>query len=386
MPYYSNGLKTQRDAWCYNFSRLKLCDNMRASISFYNDQLKNLDQDVEYDKTKFSWTRATLNDVKKQKKYIFNEFYVRISHYRPFLKQNLYFYSSMNEMTYQIPKLFPDNNVSNRVICVSGLGSNKYSVPIITNLIPDLGLNSACQCFPLYWYEEKTQNAPSQGGLFSTENSENDDKYIRHDGVTDFIHNLAKEKYGHKVTKEDIFYYVYGILHSEDYRTKFAADLKKMLPRIPLVDKVEDFWAFSDAGRDLAMLHLNYEDQAPLASVKVYGEDSGIFTVDKMKFKSKDNKSEIIYNKYILITNIPEIAYEYVVNGKSAIEWILDRYQIRVDKDSQIKNDPNDWAIEHDKPRYILDLLLSVISLSVATVKIIKSLPKLNFEEKIDEQ
>ena len=386
VPYYSNGLKTQRDAWCYNFSRLKLCDNMRASISFYNDQLKNLDQDVEYDKTKFSWTRATLNDVKKQKKYIFNEFYVRISHYRPFLKQNLYFYSSMNEMTYQMPKLFPDNNIGNRVICVSGLGSNKYSVPIITNLIPDLGLNSACQCFPLYWYEEKTQNAPSQGGLFSTENSENDDKYIRHDGVTDFIHNLAKEKYGHKVTKEDIFYYVYGILHSEDYRTKFAADLKKMLPRIPLVDKVDDFWAFSDAGRDLAKLHLNYEDQAPLASVKVYGEDSGIFTVDKMKFKSKDNKSEIIYNKYILITNIPEIAYEYVVNGKSAIEWILDRYQIRVDKDSQIKNDPNDWAIEHDKPRYILDLLLSVISLSVATVKIIKSLPKLNFEEKIDEQ
>lgn len=298
----------------------------------------------------------------------------------------MYYSKALNERVYQIPKLFPNNNVYNLVICVSGLGSNNHSVPIITNLIPDLGLNSACQCFPLYWYEEKTQNAPSQGGLFSTENSENDDKYIRHDGVTDFIHNLAKEKYGHKVTKEDIFYYVYGILHSEDYRTKFAADLKKMLPRIPLVDKVDDFWAFSDAGRDLAKLHLNYEDQAPLASVKVYGEDSGIFTVDKMKFKSKDNKSEIIYNKYILITNIPEIAYEYVVNGKSAIEWILDRYQIRVDKDSQIKNDPNDWAIEHDKPRYILDLLLSVISLSVATVKIIKSLPKLNFEEKIDEQ
>ena len=240
------------------------------------------------------------------------------------------------------------------------------------------------QCFPLYWYEEKAQNDSPQISLFASTSDSEDGKYIRHDGVTDFIHNLAKEKYGHKVTKEDIFYYVYGILHSEDYRTKFSADLKKMLPRIPLVDKVEDFWAFSNAGRDLAKLHLNYEDQAPLATVKLIGEDSGIFTVDKMRFKSKEDKSEIIYNPYIRITNIPEVAYEYVVNGRSAIEWIIESYQVTVDdgkNGSMLKNDPNDWAKEHGKPRYILDLLLSVISLSVATVKIVKSLPKLNFEE-----
>ena len=393
----SIGFQSSRDAWVYNSSKNLLSKNMQKTIDFYNENLETFRQqqsmsvtefisdDRVKDSTKISWSSSlvahfsNLNSIKYEDK-------IEEAIYRPFFKQFVYTGAKMIHRKGQFHEFFPNREHLNLVINVSGVGNKGVLSTYISKQIIDLGFNSACQCFPLYWYEEKTQNAPSQGGLFSTENSENDDKYIRHDGVTDFIHNLAKEKYGHKVTKEDIFYYVYGILHSEDYRTKFAADLKKMLPRIPLVDKVEDFWAFSDAGRDLAMLHLNYEDQAPLASVKVYGEDSGIFTVDKMKFKSKDNKSEIIYNKYILITNIPEIAYEYVVNGKSAIEWILDRYQIRVDKDSQIKNDPNDWAIEHDKPRYILDLLLSVISLSVATVKIIKSLPKLNFEEKIDEQ
>ena len=389
---YSNGLKTNRDAWCYNSSKKKLGDNIKSSIEFYNEQLSNIiDSNIEKskireflsnDKTKISWSDNLVAHIQRYVRLQYSSDNMTESIYRPYCKHNLYYSRDLNGRVYQIPKLFPTENHENLVICVNGTGAKNASNPLITNIIPDLGLNAACQCFPFYWYEEKSRGFRTQGGLFSSENSESDSEYIRHDGVTDFIHNLAKEKYGHKVTKKDIFYYVYGILHSEDYRTKFAADLEKMLPRIPLVDKVEDFWAFSNAGRDLAKLHLNYEDQAPLASVKVYGEDNGIFTVDKMKFKSKDNKSEIIYNKYIRITNIPEIAYEYVINGKSAIEWILDRYQIKLDKDSQIKNDPNDWAMEHGKPRYILDLLLSVISLSVASVKIIKSLPRLNFEEK----
>ena len=254
VPYYSNGLKTQRDAWCYNFSKQHLENNIERMLAFYNEQLNHItDNNIEKskvreflsnDKTKISWSDNLVSYIQRHLKLQYSSDNIVESVYRPYCKYNLYYSKALNERVYQIPKLFPNNNVYNLVICVSGLGSNNHSVPIITNLIPDLGLNSACQCFPLYWYEEKTQNAPSQGGLFSTENSENDDKYIRHDGVTDFIHNLAKEKYGHKVTKEDIFYYVYGILHSEDYRTKFAADLKKMLPRIPLVDKVDDFGHF----------------------------------------------------------------------------------------------------------------------------------------------
>lgn len=389
---YSGGILTSRDAWCCNSSKKKLQDNMHNTIEFYNTQrtafLKHknieLEEYIDKDGTKISWSRALKNKLKNNTECSFNEAHIYEGLYRPFEKQYCYIDNDFNEMLYQTQKIFPNNTTDNICILITATGGLFFDV-FLSNTVADYACmksgNGGTQCFPLYWYEEKQQNNTPQMSLFAPASDNEDDKYIKHDGVTDFIHNLAKEKYGHKVTKEDIFYYVYGILHSKEYRTKFSADLKKVLPRIPLVDKVEDFWAFSNAGRDLAKLHLNYEDQAPIASVKVIGEDAGIFTVDKMKFKSKEDKSEIIYNPYIRITNIPEVAYEYVVNGRSAIEWILEKYQVTTDKASGIKNDPNDWAEEHGKPRYILDLLLSVISLSVATVKIVKSLPKLNFEE-----
>lgn len=165
----------------------------------------------------------------------------------------------------------------------------------------------------------------------------------------------------------------------------FAADLKKMLPRIPLVDKMEDFWAFGKAGRKLADLHINYETVAPAEGVKVIRiypleESNGdIFKVQKMRFPSKEDKSKILYNSKITIENIPAEAYQYVVNGKSAIEWKMERYQVTIYKDSQIKNDPNDWAEEVNNPRYILDLLLSIVNVSIQTVGIVNSLPKIKF-------
>ena len=186
-----------------------------------------------------------------------------------------------------------------------------------------------------------------------------------------------------------IFYYVYGLLHSEDYRTRFAADLKKSLPRIPIVKDLNDFMDFYQYGKKLADLHLNYESVAPYPDVTVVGDrkmagddsDYEYFRVwDKMRFNSKTDKSAIIYNGNIRIENIPEKAYKYVVNGKSAIEWIVERYCVSQDKKSLIRNDANDWAREHNKPRYILDLLLSVINVSVQTVDIVNSLPKLKFE------
>ena len=164
-----------------------------------------------------------------------------------------------------------------------------------------------------------------------------------------------------------------------------------MLPRISLVEDVRDFWKFSKAGRQLADLHINYETVLPYEGVQVTGADSGFFNVEKMCFPKKDgevrgkkknvdDKSTILYNSQITIFNIPEKAYEYVVNGKSAIEWIMDRYQVTVDKKSGIKNDPNDWAEEVGNPRYILDLLLSIINVSVQTVDLVAGLPKLEFE------
>ena len=172
-----------------------------------------------------------------------------------------------------------------------------------------------------------------------------------------------------------------------------------MLPRIPLVEDVRDFWAFSKAGRALAELHLNYENVPPYEGVIVNGDNPQpnedlyrFYRVEKMKFAKKtveidgkkkkiDDKSTIVYNSRITISNIPEKAYEYVVNGKSAIEWIMERYQVKTDKKSGITNDPNDWSLEHEKPRYILDLLLSIINVSMQTLEIIENLPKLNFEK-----
>ena len=185
--------------------------------------------------------------------------------------------------------------------------------------------------------------------------------------------------YGNRVTKENIFYYVYGILHRPEYRTRFANDLKKMLPRIPLIEEPRHFWSFSKAGRELADLHLNYETVPPSQDVTVTGAETGHFTVEKMRFPKKGEKDTIIYNSAITIQNIPAKAWDYTVNGKSAIEWIMERYQLTTHKESTITNNPNDWAKEVGNPRYILDLLLSVINVSVKSVEIVEGLPELKF-------
>jgi predicted helicase len=245
---------------------------------------------------------------------------------------------------------------------------------LLTNCIPDLQVQFNGQYFPQFYFIKQEQNTLD---LFDT-NSESE--HIRKDGISDYISERAQTLYSKNVTKEDVFYYVYGILHSQDYRDTFENDLKKMLPRIPLVDSVKDFWAFSKAGRKLADLHVDYEDVPPYSEVTVSG-DNGNYNVTKMKFPKKGVKDTIIYNSQISISNIPEKAFEYVVNGKSAIEWIMERYQFTTDKKSGITNDPNDWCDEVNNPRYILDLLLSIINVSVQTVDIVNNLPKLNFEE-----
>ena len=277
-------------------------------------------------------------------------------------------------MRYQIPKLFPTPDTKNLVICVSGIGVTKDFTALITDIIPDLEVVGKSQCFPLYYYEERQKSSPT---LFDAGSG---NEFIRRDGVSDFILERAQKMYSNRITKEDIFYYVYGILHSPEYRTRFANDLKKMLPRIPLVDEPREFWLFSKAGRELAELHINYETVPPYDGVTVSGAEKGLFNVEKMRFPKKGQKDTILYNGYITISNIPDKAYDYVVNGKSAIEWIMERYQVSTHKESGITNDPNDWAKEVGNPRYILDLLLSVINVSVKTVGIVEGLPELRFE------
>ncbi|MBC8555831.1 MAG: hypothetical protein H8D23_39975 [Candidatus Brocadiales bacterium] len=255
------------------------------------------------------------------------------------------------------------------------MGASTDFSTIITNQISNLDNIEKSQYFPLHYFEKRDKQSPT---IFD---AAGDSEYIKRDGVSDFILKRARENYGNRVTKEDIFYYVYGILHNPDYRTTFANDLKKMLPRIPLVEKPKDFWSFSKAGRDLAELHLNYESVDPYPDVTVTGAESEFYTVEKMRFPKKGEQNSIIYNSHITISNIPDKAYEYVVNGKSAIAWIMERYQVKTDKKSGIKNDPNDWAEEVNNPRYILDLLLSIINVSVQTLDIVNGLPKLEFND-----
>lgn len=391
---YSCGLKTQRDPWCYNYSK-KTVDNVsREMIDYYNSQRKKLCSgeiyEVNFETNIISWTRAVLNDIARNKVYSKDDGCIVAATYRPFSKQNLFSYPPLNEMTYQIPRLFPNPRLENKVICVSGVGVTKKFTCIMTQVVPDLELIGKSQCFPLYWYEERKG---MQGSLFD----DGKDRYIRHDAVTDFILKRAREQYGPKVTKEDIFYYVYGFLHCPSYRETFANDLKKMLPRLPLVEKTEDFWAFSKAGRELADLHLNYEKvEAPKEVVidwhntLLHNVDTippeQLYRVEQMRFakgaiggREKD-MSTIEYNQFITLRNIPLRAYDYVVNGKSAIEWIMERYCDKVDKKSGIRNDANQWGIEHGNPRYPLDLLLSIITLSMKTLDIVADLPKMTFE------
>lgn len=385
---FSLGLGTNRDSFCYNSSKVKLSDNINATIDFYNkqrdkfhktnDKNQKLDDFLVYDSTKLNWTDSVKRDLHKNIEYNINENSITTSIYRPFYKQNLYFSKELNHRVYQQPKLFPSKKLKNKIIFTTGSGGNKGFSCLISNSIVDLNsLEAGAQCFPFFHYEE---NNSAQKGLFDT-GGEGD--YIRRDGVSDFILERAKTQYGKNVTKEDIFYYVYGFLHSPEYRETFANDLKKMLPRLPLVEDVRDFWAFSKAGRQLAELHLNYEDVAPFETCQVSKNLTGLesdYKVVKMRFPKKDQKDTIIYNGNITISNIPAKAYEYVVNGKSAIEWIMERYQVTVHKDSGIKNDPNDWSAEVGNPSYIFDLLLSVINVSVQTVEIVEGLPKVKFE------
>ncbi|MCI5189698.1 MAG: helicase, partial [Candidatus Electrothrix sp. AS4_5] len=392
----SLGVNSNRDAWVYNSSKQIVKHNMQRMVAFYNEQVdqfvvaKSKDENLkandfkDKNSRKINWSSSLDSQLTRGNPANFEPSMITISLYRPFYKQYLYHGDKMIHRRGQFQEFFPTKKTANRLITIPGTGSIKDFYVLMTDCIRDLDTYGGCQCFPLYWYEKPQEK---QLDLFSTASGS---EYIRRDGISDFIFKRAKKQYGKSVTKEDIFYYVYGILHSPEYRTAFANDLKKMLPRLPLLDKVADFWAFSKAGRALADLHINYETVPPYDGVIVTGADSGFFRVEKMRFPKKDgivrgkkkkvNDTSIIhFNSKITLSEIPEKAYQYVVNGKSAVEWIMERYQVKTDKKSGIANDPNDWAEEVGNPRYILDVLLSVINVSVQTVDIVAGLPTVDF-------
>ena len=423
---YSAGVMTNREFWVFNSSMCELKNNINRSIDFFNSERERYIQSlksnpcvdvrdfISADATRIKWDSALYADMKNEKKLTVDNSCFIQAIYRPYFKQNLYFNKDLNWSRCLQPLFFPNSQYYNLVICINGTGTNKDFCTLISDCVFDRQTLANNQCFPLYWYEE---NKNPQASLFDDAEA---NRYIRRDGITDWILKEIRNRFGETkaITKEHIFYYVYGLLHSKQYRERFADDLKKSLPRIPIVDNVQDFMAFYKAGKTLADLHLNYEQGINTSATEqgagTYSEMSAqaqstlgvivtgdiyiwqnewteetyqYFAVEKMRFaKVRDkngkliaDKTRIIYNSHITIENIPLKAYEYIVNGKSAIEWIIERYAVTIDKASQIKNDPNAWSREHEQPRYILDLLLSVIMLSCQTVDIVNTLPKLNF-------
>ena len=360
----SLGVSTNRDAWVYNFNQNALAENVRRLTETYNteaDRWKRrensavkLDDFVIPDATKIKWSSGLKNKLKSGKTTHFSQEKIRRSLYRPFTQLNLYFDPRMmTERASVFPSIFPTPNAEseNRVICVSGIGSSKSFHTMISDIIPCIDFLEKTQCFPFYTYDEDGTN--------------------RQENITDWALAQFRTHYGDDtITKWDIFHYNYAVLHHADYREKYQANLKRDLPHIPFA---QDFWGFANAGAQLADIHVNYESAPKYDGLK-YIETPGMpidWRVEKMKF-FKD-KTRLKYNDFLTLDGIPAEVFDYRLGNRSALEWVVDQYRVKVDKRSGIVNDPN----RADAPQSIVDLIGRVMAVSLKTVEIVKNLPSL---------
>ncbi|WP_330168300.1 DEAD/DEAH box helicase [Bartonella grahamii] len=412
---FSGGIQTSRDAWVYNSSREDLAKNMSNMIAFYNSEVERfnnvyahadrkvranaVNDFVNTDTRKISWSSSLKEELVRGKFSEFESDCLVQSLYRPFTQQWLYYNRIFNHRVLQMPRIFPlETAVENRVIQITGRGARSGFSILMTKSLPNLDAMEKGQCFPRYVYED----ASSLGGkeedqvhLFANFAEESKKAGLqRRDALTDEGLAYFKAAYpGEMITKDDLFYYVYGILHSEDYRARYVHNLSKQLPRIPTVKKVEDFWAFVTAGRKLGDLHMNYEEVEPYPVTYKQGDprtwmisdEKSFYRIEAMKFAGKRgaiDKSTVIYNAHITMQNIPLEAYEYVVNGRPALEWVMERQIVKTDKASGIVNDANRYAVETvGNPAYPLELFQRVITVSLETMKIVRNLPKLEVRE-----
>ncbi|WP_231471370.1 type ISP restriction/modification enzyme [Thioalkalivibrio sp. HK1] len=389
---YSAGLKTNRDAWCVNHSKNKLIHNINRTLSFYNEEVDryllskskiSAADFVNRDSTKISWNFSDFYEVERGKYLDFNEKSITHMVYRPYNKQWCYYNRNFNNSVHLLSKLFSVNDSENNfLIATAGPGAPTFSTLMIGEL-PDFSIIATGQYFPLKGYPI---NLPHTGGLLNGKYSE--ESHWRYAISDQGLAHFQRKYPNQAISKEDIFYYTYAVLHSEQYRETYSTNLTKELPRIPLAPNDRAFREFVDAGRQLGHLHVNYEEVEPykidlietreLLSVS----DQRYYRVEKMKFAGsarQPDKSKIVYNASITLAGIPLEAYGYKVNGKSAIDWVMDRQCVRIDKDSGIVNDANDYANETmNDPRYPLDLLRRVITVSLDTLAIVRILPELD--------
>jgi predicted helicase len=358
---FSNGVKTNRDVWAYNFNQDVLTKNMQRTIDAYNEHVEKwakkdnqqvkVDDFVLYDESKMSWSRDLKLDLQRGKFAEFKDEKVRTSLYRPFIKTNLFFDRIMNEEVYVFPKIFPtpDTENENRVICCTNHSQIPFVVQI-TNCIPEVAVGGRTgQCFPLYTYAED--------GTHRTEN------------ITDWALSHYQNHYkDDSITKWAIFHYTYGLLHHPAYREKYAANLKRELPRLPMAP---NFWAFSKSGEKLADLHINYEQQAPYPLTMI--ENPKVpFSLKVEKMRLSKDKRQLTYNNFLKLDGIPKEVFNYKLGNRSALEWVIEQYRVKVDKRSGIVNDPN----REEEESYILELVKKIITVSLETIKVIEGLPR----------
>ena len=359
---FSLGVSTNRDAWAYNFNPNALTENMQRLINTYNAHVLqwreledksaiNVDAFVDNDKTKIKWSGDLKHALKRGTLAAFSDKKLRTAQYRPFTRSFLYFDRTMNTMTARIPAIFPtpETEKENRAIWIK-TGQEWPMFALMVNKIPDLLPQGGSQCFPFYIYDEDGTN--------------------RRENITDWTLQNFRAHYGDAtITKWDIFHYTYGLLHHPEYRERYAADMKRDLPHLPYA---EDFWAFANAGAQLAELHVNYEMSPQYPLNFITKPDAPLdLRVERMRL-SKD-KTQLKYNEYLTLADIPAETFAYRLGTRSALEWVIDQYQVKTDKRSGIVNDPNDAA----RPRYLVELIGSVITVSLETLRIVKGLPEL---------
>jgi len=406
----SRGLETARDAWVYNFSRAELTANVQRLIDNYNDQLQpfneycranGITQPKEADVNDYlsanppaaqpdyiKWSSSLKQHLSRGTVAKHRDDALRHCLYRPFSRQHAYFHSVVNHRQGELASMFPTPHHVNFGMVVMGPRPAADFAVLMTDRVPEVALYTyTIQFFPRWTYVRA--EAP-EGELDLGNPSEEVDPYgyCRVDNVTDDILALYRGVVGNQTTKDDIFYYVYGLLHDPAYRQTYAADLKKTLPHIPTPTSRERFEQLTEAGRRLANLHIGYEtvEPYPLNTQLKKGasaDERETWRVSKLKWgkkkdhatgKSVDDHTTIVYNPKVTVAGIPEDAERYILGSRSALAWILDRYQVKIDKDSGIVNDPNDWCEEHDDPSYIVDLIRRVTTVAVETMKIVDSL------------
>ena len=380
---YSRGLATGKDTYIYNFARDVCAQNALQMTHSYLNSLQELESNPQLTVEEvirrhtlgIKWDGEVKGQLRQKKRTQFDNDYIRKVVYRPFVATHCYADYTFTQRKYQLERIFPESSSENRVICVPGIGSKKTFSALITDTMPDLGFNEASQCFPRYQYLEPVDVS---GTIGTTEllNVSGGGQIDRIDNVSDTALRAFREHYRNdRITKDDLFDYVYGILHASSYREQFANDLSKMIPRIPFAP---NFPAFAEAGQLLADLHLNYEtcEQYPLELIFAHeGEPQRHhfrLGTRAMRFADKEMKTTLILNEHVQLSGIPEEAHRYVVNGRTPLEWFIDRYKITQDKDSGIVNDPNGWFAD---PRDLVTAIERIVYVSVESARIIEGLP-----------